>query len=74
MQNKKIKIENKNKTKEDKTKKQIKKISYDIFFHFGGATQNRTEDMSFADSCLTTWPWRHEFRAKKWSGKRGSNP
>ena len=36
-----------------------KKTSCDVFL-VGGATQNRTEDMSFADSCLTTWPWRHK--------------
>ncbi len=33
-------------------------LTFPHFFIFGGATQNRTEDKSFADSCLTTWPWR----------------
>ena len=39
---------------------------------FGGDTRIWTGDQSFADSCLTTWLCRHF--AKKWSGKRGSNP
>ena len=40
-------------------------------FNFGGDTRIRTGDQSFADSCLTTWLYRHII---KWSGKRGSNP
>ena len=42
-----------------------------ISFFFGGDTRIRTGDQSFADSCLTTWLYRH---INKWSGKRGSNP
>lgn len=40
--------------------KHIKKEKTFIFQHFlfyfyGGTSQNRTEDESFADFCLTTW-------------------
>lgn len=37
----------------------IKTINIDIStfyrFFYGGTSQNRTEDESFADFCLTTW-------------------
>ena len=33
--------------------------------NFGGTTQNRTGDKSFADFCLTAWRWCHKYKSRQ---------
>ena len=40
---------------------------------FGGATQIRTGDQSFADSCLTTWLWHQVLQPQDFYGAGNGN-